>query len=270
MHPVACDHDLDSRDGLIDRLRLVDVEGWDSPTGRELLLHVREKVVRPLVGRARLEPFQSAQAEASAWQACWRKLTDERLRVSQNPWGVLWVVARRAVRDELLEGQHLTAAHRARRLLSDAAEDPALAARGRRPVSLEALADNGVEPVRPSGGGERLGPTLEAIVGACRCAGWRPDEAHAVVEAIAGAVRPGSDGSVPAAPWKQVAGQTGTEPAKVRRLTLLLLGNLDQPGLVARVHREGVAVLDDAHVQDALRHTTCPGLNQGQSSPSRR
>lgn len=259
MLPVACIDDLDSREGLLSRLRLVDAEGWDSPAGEDLLRYVREKVVRPQVARSGLGPGRFEQAESSAWQLCWRKLSDERLRESRNPWGVLWVAARRAVRDEVLENRHQTAAHRARRLLSDAADDPALAARGCPPVSLQLLADSGVEPVSPPGGSEPLGPALEAIVNACGRAGWRPSEAHRVVAAIAHAVRPRTEGSVPAAPWKQVAGQTGSDPAMVRRLTLVLLGHGDQPGLVARVHREGLAVLDEVRVQDSLRHTTCPG-----------
>lgn len=263
MPRAALAQDIESKEGLIEQLRRIDRSGWNSAPGENLLRHVRDRIVRPQVARSGLDDARSSQAEASAWQACWRKLDDRGLRESKNPWGVLWVVARRAVRDEVLEGQHLTASHRARRLLADGNADPTLATRGRPPVSLQALADDGVEPALPSPSDPSLGPGLDAIIEACRRVGWDSREVSGVVAGIAGAVRPAPERSSPAAPWKSVAQLTGVEPARVRRLALLLLGSDDAQSLLAQVVREGPSVLAEPRVQRSLEHTLCPERPSG-------
>lgn len=71
------DNDVSAAAGLRDNGRLLAMleqvadEGWDGPTGRRLLVFVRERLARPLAVGAGLRGLAAGQAEASAWPAAW-------------------------------------------------------------------------------------------------------------------------------------------------------------------------------------------------------
>ena len=89
-----------SAESLREALHRVDVEGWDSAAGRELLDHVRRAVVVPVVRRSGLRGPAADQAEASGWEAAWDALRRPTARTAQNPGGMVWVAVRRAVAGE--------------------------------------------------------------------------------------------------------------------------------------------------------------------------
>jgi len=106
-----------TREGLLAALSVIAEEGWDGPTWRALLAHVRTDVVRPHV--ASLRGLAAEQAEASGWETVWEALAGPAIRRARSPWGVLWTTARRAVVGEVIADAYgvrvRTAWRRARR-----------------------------------------------------------------------------------------------------------------------------------------------------------
>jgi hypothetical protein len=60
------------------RLQVIDREGWDGPTATELLLYLRENLVRLQVRDTALNRPAFAQAEATGWAVAWETLTGRR------------------------------------------------------------------------------------------------------------------------------------------------------------------------------------------------
>lgn len=183
--------------GLLEAVRDAQLAGWAGRPGGELLEGVRLRAVRPQVAAARLAGPAARQAEATGWEAVWECLADPAFLTVGEPWGVLWVVARRAVQGEVLAGRSMTSARRGWAQRSQAAgPDGAVRVWAPAPVSLEAVLETGHEPVTDSARPE-LGARLEAVAAALAGVGWQHAHARAVVEAVAlaaaaGDGRPGS------------------------------------------------------------------------------
>ena len=90
-----------SAESLRDALHRVDVAGWDSAAGLDLLDHIRRAVVVPVVRRSGLRGPAADQAEATGWEAAWDALRRPTARTAQNPGGMVWVAVRRAVASEV-------------------------------------------------------------------------------------------------------------------------------------------------------------------------
>ncbi len=86
---------------VLRQLALVDVLGWDSEPGEELLEQVRSRIVRPLVRRSGLVGPDARQAEATGWATAWEVLRRPSARIAANPAGMVWVAVRRAVHAEV-------------------------------------------------------------------------------------------------------------------------------------------------------------------------
>lgn len=254
---------LDSREGLLAELAIIDAEGWDGPAGQRLLGHVRSRIVRPQVVAAGLRGPAADQAEATGWAAAWEVLSRPEIRAAASPWGLLWVAVRRAVLGEVVAAVHLAGVRNGWRAEHSRQEcwrgtgqhqpsDP--------PVSLAVLIEHGWEPeAQPIESGVDLGPRLEQVVSALVRAGWQPRSARAVVEGVAvTAVRDGKS-SAEAVGWRPLARRLGLPPWQVRRVTVLLLGAPGWPGLVERMTAEGCHILDDRGIAAALRSTALSG-----------
>lgn len=251
---------LDSREGLLAELAIIDAQGWDGPAGQRLLGHVRSRIVRPQVVAAGLRGPAADQAEATGWAAAWEVLSRPEIRAAASPWGLLWVAVRRAVLGEVVAAVHLAGvrngwrAEHARQEYSRGTDqqqpsDP--------PVSLAVLIEHGWEPAaQPIESGVELGPMLEQVVAALVRAGWQPRSARAVVEGVAvTAVRDGKS-SAEAVGWRPLARRLGLPPWQVRRVTVLLLGAPGWPGVIERMVVEGRHVLQQRGIGAAVRSTT--------------
>ncbi|WNB87331.1 hypothetical protein [Cellulomonas sp. ATA003] len=164
--------------GLLEALAVIDVEGWDSEAATALLAYIRNDLVRPLTIDIGLRGGAASQAEATAWEAAWLKLCDPHLRSSRSPWGVIWQTARRAVLGEILAARWGTDWRRAWE--HDAEER---AGRRARPISLEPLLRDGIEPGTPESAREGTRPTpvssaLDLAAGALANSGWSTTKAR--------------------------------------------------------------------------------------------
>jgi hypothetical protein len=237
---------LDSRDGLLDELAVLDLEGWGGERGERLLSYVRAHIVHPQVFAAGLRGPAAAQAEATGWEVAWEALNSPRIRIAESPWGWLWVAVRRAVLGELMGSTYLTSdrnSWRVRRACSAS------------PVSLTQLLERGWDQAEEPAVGPQLGSQLDAVVAALVQAGWERAAAHAVVEGIAvTAVRDGKS-STEARGWRPLAIQLGLPPWQVRRVMVVLLGAPGWPGVIERMADEGDHVVEEAGMWAALRST---------------
>ena len=86
-----------SREELLARLAIIDVEGWDRPAGTDLLRYGRRPVVRSCVRFCALRGRDAVEAEATAWEAAWESLASDYLGETEAPMNVLWAVVRRAL-----------------------------------------------------------------------------------------------------------------------------------------------------------------------------
>lgn len=242
-----------TRAGLLTMLDAVDVEGWDGPTATALLTYVRHGLVRPLTIDTGLRGAAASQAEATAWEAVWLQLCDPHLRSAKSPWGVIWQTARRAVLGELLAARWGTGWRRA---WEHDTEERAGAER--RPVSLESLV--GVAESAPPGPAPSscvttcVSAALDAAAGGLADAGWDSEDARQIVGEIAVMEEAlGHDATVVG--WRPLATRLGLPPWQARRLTFLLRGSVERPGLLARLISEGNAVLDERAVRSSLAGT---------------
>ena len=254
---------LDSREGLLAELAVIDTEGWEGRTAQRLLSHVRSHIVRPQVAAAGLRGPVADQAEATGWAVAWEALARPSIRAAATPWGLLWVAVRRAILGEVMASAHLSSARNGWRAESARREQEGPADRNhpvRPPISLSVLIERGWEPPATQPGTDNdLGRCLEAVVSALVGVGWEVRAAHAVVEGVALAAVRGGTSSADAQGWRPLARRLGLPPWQVRRVTVLLLGAPGWPGLIERMTLEGCDILDDPSVEAALRSTAVRG-----------
>lgn len=263
-----------------DSLHRVDVDGWDSATGRELLDHVRRAVVVPVVRRSGLRGPAADQAEASGWEAAWDALRRPTARTAENPGGMVWVAVRRAVAAEaeftrMPGGMPGGAPARAQTRpagageaneqlgmpcgqSSEAPQLTLLASPDRRSrcLSLEGLMDGGWQPVET---GLRLaegpGQVVAAVLDGLVAAGWNRADATDAIAIMADHASPAQSGS-PTTRWRWVSLRLGVPEWQARRLAGLLLGGGGWPGVLELVVRHGPWVTGDPAVRAAVRSTT--------------
>lgn len=279
-YPRACEgtpEDLTEiakrRDDLLERLDAIAVEGWDGPTATDLLRFVRNHIVRPLVVDVGLRGGAASEAEATAWEVLWVKLQEPSLRTARSPWGVLWQTARRAVLGEILAQRWGAPARRAWKL--DAAER---AGRVRRPIALEPLLAGGWQPARddavPGADDGTLARVLALTATALRSVGWPEDTAALVAREVARFEAPARATSTIVG-WRTLAKKVGVAPWQARRLTWILRGSPESPGLLARITLEGASAVETPGTQAALRSTRvrclpCPTPSLSRATAGRR
>jgi hypothetical protein len=256
--------ELKTADQLFAALARIDVEGWDGPTGQVVLEYARTKVVGPAVRAAGCTGAEVEYAEATGWAAAWDALRRRNLRNANSPWGVVNQAVRAAVINERMAeiyGTDARSAWRIQRFTTAGARrargdwksvaDPAAL---RRPVSLDTLLERGIEPTQIV---EADAPTLQLdpIVALLVRHGWDAQLAQAAVLHIAEHARPNPGGSPKAHGWPEMALDLGIHGWQARRVTVLLLGSGDWPGVVERLARGGESALTARDVEAAARAT---------------
>ncbi len=247
--------------GLLALLDAVDVEGWNGHTATALLNYVRTDLIRPLAIDVGLRGAAASQAEATAWEAVWLQLCAPSLRSAKSPWGVIWQTARRALLGEILAARWGTNWRRAWE--QDANERQGC---DHRPLSIECLAAVGTTFGAaalevPGTTTTSVSTALDAAAGALASAGWDDYAARQIVGEIASMEDAlGHDATIIG--WRTLATRLGLPPWQARRLTAVLRGTVERPGLLARLIREGHPVLNDSSIQDSLAST------RARSSPS--
>jgi len=255
--------------GLLDALAVIDGEGWDSEAATALLTYIRHELVRPLTIDVGLRGGAASEAEATAWEAVWLKLCDPLLRSVKSPWGVIWQTARRAVLGEILAARWGTDWRRAWE--HDAEER---AGRRGRPISLEPLLRDGDEPatldsVPGSAPPTLMSAALDLAAGALADSGWSAAEAKEIAAEVATMDEALSHGATVVG-WRPLAARLGLPPWQARRLTFVLRGSVDRPGLLARLITDGPRAAAAPDVRDALAGTLAGTLTRTLPTPTRR
>ena len=263
--PVAPEATTRDQRGLLDALAVIDVEGWDCPTATALLTYTRHELIRPLTIAIGLRGAAASEAEATAWEAVWLKLGDPHLRSAKSPWGVIWQTARRAALGEILAARWATDWRRAWEY--DAEER---AGRRARPISLEPLLRDGVEPaildsVPGSTPATPVSAALDLAASALADSGWSAAKAREIVAEVAAMEDALSYGATVVG-WRPLAARLGLPPWQARRLTFVLRGSLDRPGLLARLLTDGPRAAGAPEVRAALASTLARTL----PTPTRR
>jgi hypothetical protein len=242
------------RRGLLDVLEVIDAQGWDSEPGTALLAYARHELVRPLTIDVGLRGAAASQAEATAWEAVWLKLCDPYLRSARSPWGVVWQTARRAVLGEVLAARWAT---NWRRAWEHDVEERA--GRLSRPYWLGTLlatpdAFPAALPAHERISNTVVSDALDHAAGALADCGWSPGQAKEIVGEVAAMDVPLGRGATVIG-WRPLATRLGLPPWQARRLTFVLRGSADRPGLLARLIREGPHVTAAPEVREALATT---------------
>jgi hypothetical protein len=142
-------------------------------------------------------------------------------------------------------------ARKARGEWSSVADPAALA----RPLSLTALLDAGYEPAADTDVGGGSGWRLRAITDLLVRHGWDRDLANAAVLHVSEHARRNPAGNPKAHGWREMSLELGVPPWQARRVTVLLLGTENWPGLVERVAVGGQAALAGPAIEAAVRAT---------------
>ncbi len=250
-------------------LREVTQEGWDGPVGSAVLDYARQALVLPAVRRAGFTGADAEFAEATGWAAAWESLNSRSIRSAASPWGVVNSAVRTAVVNERMAEMYGTdpwsawRVHRFKQARRDRARqvgsewktvaDPAAM---NRPLSLSALLDAGYEPAAASQSSEstagwRLNVLTELLVRH----GWRRDAAEGALQHVADCARANPAGTPKAHGWREMALELAIPPWQARRVTVLLLGTREWPGLVHRLAVGGEAALEGPAVAAAFRAT---------------
>ena len=236
---------------LRESLHRVDLEGWDSAPGRQLLDHVRRAVVVPVVRRSGLRGPAADQAEASGWEAAWDALRRPSARTAENPGGMVWVAVRRAVAAES-EFSRTPGARSIGALPQPAAGDGS----ERGTASLDHLMDGGWQPTQAPMDPRKAGPIVAALLDGLVEAGWDRADAADAIAILADHASPDRSGS-PTTRWRWVALRLGVAEWQARRLAGVLLGGGEWPSVLELAVLHGTSVLGDPAVQGALRSTAC-------------
>lgn len=255
-------------DGLFDALAEIQIEGWEGPTGRAVLDYAKTAVVARAVRSAGFTGADAEYAEATGWAAAWEAMTSRSIRTADSPWGVVAAAVRSAVLNERMEETYGTDARSAWRVHRFQQEQRAEARTSRggwtsvadpgalvRPVSLSVLLAAGYEPTAKPAGSDGCGWRLDVIVDLLARHGWRREVAHAAVLHVAEHARQNPSGFPKAHGWREMSLELGIPPWQARRVTVLLLGTRDWPGLVERLALDGEAALSGQAIQAAVRAT---------------
>ena len=240
--------------GLLDALAAIDREGWDGETATALLTYIRHRVIRQLTIDLGLRGGAASDAEATAWGAVWIQLRDPHLRSVKSPWGVVWQAARRALIGEILASRWVSDWRRAWE--RDVEER---AGRRVRPISLERLYSAGFELASfdPTPGRTEhtaVSAALDLAAGALADSGWNAAQAEEIVAEVALMEEPLSQGTTVVG-WRPLAERLGLPPWQARRLTFVLRGSIDRPGLLARLITEGPDAARSSEVREGLACT---------------
>jgi hypothetical protein len=121
-------------------------------------------------------------------------------------------------------------------------------------LSLEGLLEVGWQPASPGIPLAAPGSILEPICLLLEGAGWDGPLVADAVALLADTSSPRAKGAA-GARWRWVALRLGIPEWQVSRLCALLLGGPGWAGIVERVARDGLGVLDDPAVRAAVRCT---------------
>ncbi len=254
---------------LFAALNRVEVEGWNGPTGRALLVYVRRQVVKPAVRSAGLGGASAAHAEATGWSVAWETLASPRIRAAVSPWALVTAAVRRAVLSDRMAERYRTAPWRAWRVerFLAAGSGPAKAGEWRevadphalaKPLSLTALIEQddfdraGADDVP---GDTDPGHVVAELAAVLVRGGWPAADAHEVVLHVADHALANRPDSAEVPGWRHLALSLGVPPWQARRVTALLLGAPGWPGLVERLATAGASALRGPVIEAAVRAT---------------
>jgi hypothetical protein len=224
VHP-SCD-----RGALLSRIEVAQREGWDSAPATELLLEVRDHIVRPILLSTGLRGGDAVQAEATGWTTAWQVMAGRLIGTVGSPWGLLWVSVRHAILGEIIEAAYATSARNGWKLRGGDNLPGHLTADGEtkrasaapRLMSLNALAEMGWEPAAKVDHLEDLdvcSGVLDAAVSVLTSVGWAPGVASRVVDRVAthagDHLSPSRRGRQQAAGWRHLATEIGIPPWQV-------------------------------------------------------
>jgi hypothetical protein len=227
--------------------------GWDSAAGTGLLDQLRRCVVRPLVRRAGLTGPAAEQAEASGWAAAWDALRRSSARTAENPAGMVWVAATRAIRSEVDGALGSLVAPEAATSGVGGTDPRTHAAPALSRGHQSAQPAMPVDP--PSIERTALGPLLDRVIRPLVHSGWEPVEVRELVAALAEHSRHSpAVGAV--VRWRLVARLLGVPEWRARRLSSLLVGGTEGPGVLVLMLRHGPGILDHEAVTAAVLATT--------------
>ena len=243
---------------LRDALLHVELHGWDSDVGGQLLDHVRRAVVVPVVRRSGLRGPAADQAEASGWQAAWDALRRPTARTAENPGGMVWVAVRRAVAAEVAPTRSSPSV--APPVAPPDPPGPQLALVAPIPearlrlVSLEHLMYSGWQPEEPGSRVAGDGSVVAAVLDRLVDVGWDREDAADAIALLADHALRGPAG-VATTRWRWVSLRVGVPEWQARRLASLLLGGPGWPGILELAVVHGPSVLADPAVRAAVRST---------------
>lgn len=248
-HPLAAER-------IQEQLDQIDIEGWDSPVGRELLDTAKRLIIKPQLQKLRLRGAVAAQAEATAWEEVWLALRRPTTRRSPNPAGMMWVAARRAIRGEINARHFACSPRKAWDHLAEARAMPGFDSETTGVLSLDLAHDQGVELADLASGPRDLGFRLRLIAAAMVRHGWDPEDAADVVAILADQVSVDQRTGSAMVPWRWVSIRLGIPEWRARRCAGLLIGSDGWPGLFEVIVSRGPQVLSDPAIDAAIRATT--------------
>jgi hypothetical protein len=161
---------IGTTEGFQAAIAAVDVAGWDSQVGQELLRYLRFEVVAPAVEARRLRGPAREDVIAAGWEAAWRASTTRSVRQADSPWGAIRAAVERAIGGSYVAERCGTSPRTGWRRIGRDGDAPLVVATDA--TALErAAALRASSPVSCSAS-ERLGQRLEWICVALTAAGW--------------------------------------------------------------------------------------------------
>lgn len=110
-----------------------------------------------------------------------------------------------------------------------------------------------------------MASALQSAADALTRAGWDPDEARRIVAEVALMDEALGRGATVVG-WRPLAARLALPPWQARRLTYLLRGSVDRPGLLARLIAEGPHIVQATALLEAIaatRSRTLPTPTRG-------
>ena len=167
---------LGTTEGFHAALAAVDVAGWDSEVGQEVLCYLRFEVVAPAVESRRLQGAAREDATAAGWEAAWLASTTRSVRQAGSPWGAIRAAVERAIGGSYVAERCGTSARTGWRRIGRVGDAPLVVATDA--MTLERAAEGRASSQVSCSASERLGQRLEWIRLALTDAGWAPTVAE--------------------------------------------------------------------------------------------